>query len=443
MKKLLVILLVLALAFTLFACGDNGTPSTTPTPDSGGSTTPDNSGGGGGGGGGGSDPVDPGDSGGGSPYPNANPDGSINLDTIAHYDSNYDYTQNERVKSCYIAQDGGPLYQMSAVAYEHWSPLMNMDWVGFLSSNGDAVLYMDILQQQLDQGVKCFILDPDTTIVPAVVELMDKYPDAAWMTQMAAPRDGATGEGLPPGGNMVNSYVGHDNAQAGIDVSKKVIEWKEKNFPDVPWEEVGFLVVAFSTSPPLQERVDASRAVWLEKTGLPDNFFVADAATYGINYQGGLDAVSPVITTNTHIKYWIGNGLIDDFAQAAATVIDQMGLTDNSCIAAFGGSGAITQWDSGQDDSFRYALFTAQTLYGEPIIGGVYACLQGWATPDTLWPSWVKWDDHGADGHTYSKLMLPTVGLEYNECKDYLEWRDLYANATSFNYPEQVVSIDD
>jgi hypothetical protein len=416
MKKGLAILLALVFVFTLFACADN--TGAAPTKSSAAAE-------------------------GKHAYPNCNADGTINLDTIAHFDANYNYTQNEKIKCTYIAQDGGPLYQQSAAAYEHWAPLFNMEWAGFISSNGDADLYMTSLQNQLDQGVRAFILDPDSTIFPSVVDLMNKYPDCAWMSQMAAPRDSTTGEGIPPGGNMINPYVGFDNYDAGIQVTARLLEWKEKNLPDVAWEDIGFLMMAFSTAPPLNERVNASKDLWQETTGALDNFFIADCVSTGINLQGGIDAATPVITTHSDYKYWLVNGLIDDFAIAAATILDQQGLTDNSCVICFGGSGLQMQWDAGTQNAFRYALFTAQNLYAEPIIGAVYAYLQGWATPDTIWPSWIKWDDHGGDGHTYPQLRLPTVWLEPDTYKHYLEWTDMYAKASAYDYPQEGIKMDD
>ena len=455
MKKILVLLIALAMIFALVACGnktDDGAtsgdnnaapPPAASTDDSSSSVAPAPA------------PASPSgeaiemeapeyvgeeES---KPYPNCNPDGSINLDRIAHYDNDYDYFQNPRYKATYIAQDGGPLYQQSAAAYEHWAPLFNMDWFGFQSSNGDPDLFLTILQNSLDQGVRCFILDPDTTILPTVKGILDNYPDAAWLTQMAAPRDGTSGPGIPPGGNMINNYIGFDNYDAGIQVTKKVLEWKDENLPNVDWDDIGMICMAFSTSPPLNERVNATRDLWIETTGSDRNFFEADASTFGINFQGGLDAVGPVITTNTDIQYWLVNGLIDDFAQAAATVIDQQGLTDNSCVACFGGSGLQMQWDAGIHDAFRYALFTAQNLYGEPIIGGVYAFLQGWATPQNIWPSWIKWDDHGLEGDTYSNLRLPTVWLLPETYQHYLAWTDMYANANAYpNYSHDGISMD-
>lgn len=195
--------------------------------------------------------------------------------------------------------------------------------------------------------------------------------------------------------------------------------------------------------PPLEERVNASRDLWLETTGSTDNFFTADCVDTGINLQGGLDSAGPVISTHSDYKYWLVNGLIDDFAIAAATILDQQGLTDNSCVACFGGSGLQMQWDAGTTNAFRFALFTAQNLYAEPIIGAVYAFLQGWATPDTIWPSWIKYDDHGTDGHTYPQLRLPTVWLEPDTYKHYLEWTDMYAHAEAYDYPQEGISLDD
>lgn len=425
MRKILAIILAVVLALSLFACGGNEQTTATPTVDGSGNheptPTPDSS----------------------KPYPNANPDGSINLDTIGHFDNEYDYSKNPKYKVAYLATENSALYQQSAYAYEHWAPLFNCEWAGFLSAGGDSDMFLTNLQNMIDQGVTGFILDPDSSIFPAVLDLISKYPEVKWMSQMSPPRDGETGDGIPIGGNLINPYVGFDNFDAGRQQTYKLIEWKEENLPDVPWSEVGFVAMAFSGAPPLQERVFGAEEVWLEKTGSTDNFFIADAVSTGLNLQGGIDSVGPIISTNGQYKHWLVMGLIDDLAQAAASVIDQQGLTDNSCVVTFGGSSLQMQWDEGQYDAFRYALFTAQNLYAEPIMGAVYAYLNGWATPDSIWPSWVKQSDKGIDGHTYSQLRLPTVWLEPETYQHYLEWTDMYAHANAYNYNQEGISLDD
>jgi ABC-type sugar transport system substrate-binding protein len=425
MKKALVLVLTLGMAVFLFACGGGG-GNESPPPEEGGDAAAEAEA-----------PVD-----GGKAYPNANEDGSINLDTIAHYDETYDYTQNPKHKVAYLVTDTGPLYEQAATAYQHWAPLFNCEWAGFVSAGGDTEMYMANLQNLIDQGVTGFILDPDTALFPAVARLMDQYPEVQWMSQMAPPRDGTTDEGMPIGGNMMHPYVGFDNFDAGRQQVYKLIEWKEANLPDVPYEEIGLAAFDFSPSPPLHERVIGAEEAFLEKTGSTDNFFVVDTASFSLNMQGGIDAISPIIATNSKYKYWLIVGLIDDFAQSAASVLDQQGLTDNSCVVSFGGSGLQMQWDAGQQDSFRYALYTAQNLYAEPIIGAVYAYLNGWATPDSIWPSWVNWNDCGADGHTYPQLRLPTVWLTYETYKHYLEWTDMYAKAEAYPYSQDGISAD-
>ena len=419
MKRILALVLVLMMVVCLCACGKDTNQ---------GSSQPQ----------GGSQPAAS-----GKAYPNCNPDGTINLDTIAHYDAEYNYSQNKKIKVAYLAQTSGPLYQQSADAYEHWAPLFNMEWAGFISSNSDADMFLTNLQTAIDQGVTAFILDPDSTIFPSVLSILNQYPNVAWMSQMSPPRDGAEGAGVPIGGNLINNYVGFDNVEAGRQVTRKLIEWKNNTYPDVPWSEIGFLMVDFTTSPPLHERNIGSHEVFIEAGGLEENYFVADCVSTGMSMQGGLDAIGPVISSNSKIKYWLVNGLFDDMAQAAASILDQQGLTETSCVCDFGGSALQMQWDAGQQDAYRYAIFTAQNLYAEPIIGAVYAYLQGWATPDTIWPSWVKYDDHGADNHTYSQLRLPTEPLTYETYKHYLEWTDMYAHADAYNYSQDGIKMDD
>lgn len=432
MKKILALLLALVMVLALCACGDKTNDDTTKTPTE--TNTPDPNAGKQ------FDDVEKVE----KNYPNQNEDGTINLDTIAHFDPEYDYTQNERFKVCYISAAGGPLYEQSAAAYEHWAPLFNMEWTGFINANGDSELYLTSLRTQLDNGVRAFILDPDSTIFPAVLDVLSEYPDACWMSQMSPPRDGTSGEGVPVGGHMINNYVGFDNVDAGRQVANRSIQWMKETYPDVSFDEVGFLMADYSTSPPLHERVVGSKEAWLAAGGKEENFIIADlvTSTAGMTMQAGIDVGAPAVSNHPEIQYWVSNALFDDVAQGFAAVFDQQGLTDTACITVFGGSGLIAQWDGGQEDSFRYAIFTAQTLYGEPIIGAVYAYLMGWATPDSIWPSWVKYDDKGAGDHTYSQLRLPTEPLEHETYKKFLTWNDMVARSNIYGYNEPDVTLD-
>ena len=441
MKKTVVVLLAIVMMLVLVASCSSGTTTDTPavttsTPDTN-TQAPE------------SDTPAPGDipelppEEERSTYPNANPDGSINLDKVAHFDPNYDYSQNPAWKFSYISQASGPLNATAATAFEHWAPFFNMDWHGYISCNGESDLFMTQLQSLIDQGVKAIVIDPDNTIMQACANLLNKYPDVAWMSRMSPSRDGL--EGTPYiGGNLINNYVGFDNFDAGVRQTRKLFEWLDENFPDAAKEDVGLIVLALSTSPPLQERVIGAEQTWLEWGGSPDKFFIADTVSTGMNLQGGIDATGPIVSMNSKIKHWLIVGNTDDMAQGASVIITQQGLIDTSCVVTFGGSSLLTQWDGGQYDAFRYGLFAGPLMYSEPLTGAVCAYLNGWATPDSLWPSWVKWDDQGIDGHTYSQFRLPASWIDADNYKHFLGWTDVYSNANQYpNYPKDYISRDD
>lgn len=430
MKKFLALLLALLMVCSLFACGDKaGSDDTdkdnnTPPANTDGDKTDDNSG-------------DTGDAD-AAVTPHMNDDGSMNLDMIGYWDSSFDYASGPSYKICYMASDASVLYQQSADAVETWAPRFNMEWQGFVSSNGDSDLFLTNLQTYLDQGVDIFLLDPDNTIFPAVEEIFQSYPDAVYMGNMGTPRDGASGEGIPSGGNMLHPFAGKDYYGAGVLCGQKLYDWRTETYPDAKPEEVGAIFITFSSSPQLHLRYQGAWDKYTELAGSDNNCFTADAITFGLGVQAGMDATSPIITTNSDIKYWLVFGLVDDLAQGTAAVIDQVNLTDTSCCVAIGGAGLQTQCDAGQYDSFRYAYFTSYFMAVEPMMGAMYAFKRGWCTEDEIWPSWVKKNDHGGEGHTFGSLYIPAIWIGQNDYFDFLEWVDLYSGGDYYHYDSDV-----
>lgn len=432
MKKVLALVLALLMVFSLVACGGGSDDKNTNDNQSG---TSDNSG---------ADNSGDADNSGSATTgatPNMNDDGTPNLDRIAHYDPVYDYTQNEKYSFCYMAWNADILYQQSADAYEHWCTKYNLNWAGFVSANNDSEMFMTSLTTYLDQGVQMFVLDPDITIFPAIADLINNYDGVVWMSQMGTARDYVATDALPYG-EMMAPFVGFDYAGAGRLCAEKLIEWKNENLPDVAWNEVGFMSYTLTLSPPLHERCVGAKEVFMGIDGVTeDQYFEVDVASYGLTMQGAIDGGTPVLTTNTQYKYWLIFGLIDDMAMGAATVVEQMGMTDSCCINCIGGPGLQTQLDAGQHTAFRYAYATPNLLYAEPILGALYAFKTGMATPDTLWPSWVKASDHGGEGHAYANLLLPSYWIDADNYQEFYAWTDLYSGADYYGYDVEV-SID-
>ena len=455
MKRFLALFLALTLAVSLCACGsapagsgapaessaptESSAPAESPAPTE--SSTPAD---------GGAALPTPGveisDAGAdGKPYPNCFADGSVDPDTVANYDPAYDYSKNECFRIAYLAISDTPLYQLSADACEHWCPLFHLEWAGFFNADGDNDLFLSNLREQIDQGIRGFILAPDPAAFPDALAILEQHPDVFWMSQVSPPRDGASGENIPLGGNLINNFVTEiDDTESGRIVSRRLVRWKNETYPDVPWSEVGFLMMDFSASPTFHARGIGSGEVFLAAGGREENFFTADCLATGLSMQGGIDAAEPIVSAHPEIKCWLCNGLFDDLAQAAASVFEQHGLTDAAAVGVYGGSALIQQWDeTGLENSFRFAVFTAQSLLTEPVIGSLAALLNGWVTPDSIWPSWVKWDDHGVDGHSYSQLCTPYAYLEHDNYQKYLAWIDLYTQSDNYSYSTQGVSLSD
>ena len=454
MKKVIAVLIALLMVFTLFACGGAGGDT---KPSGGGDAQP--SGGGdaqpSGGGdaqpsGGDAEPSggDAEPSGGdaepaAAATPNMNADGSINLDKVAHYDPTYDYSQNPRFKMCYCAFSADVGYQQTADAYEAWCDAFNLEWSGFVSANNDSETFLTQLQLYLDQGIDIFVMDPDITIFPRIVEILKDYPDAQWMSMLGPARDWIPNE-YRQSGELLHPFCGFDYKDGGALCAENLVEWKEATYPDVPWSEFGFAAFTLSTSPPLAERETGVREVWTGLEGVKEEqYFAIDVASLGLTMQAGMDGLAPIIAANSQYKYWLVYGLIDDLAIGAANVLENANLTATSCVNCAGGPGLQTQLDAGQHTAYRYCYSLPSMLYAEPVLGACYAWKMGWATPDTLWPSWVKATDHGGEGHSYGFMLLPSYFIDESNYKQFYAWTDMYTGTDYYGYSKEGVSIDD
>ncbi|MDR3363746.1 MAG: hypothetical protein LBS91_02170 [Clostridiales Family XIII bacterium] len=371
--------------------------------------------------------------------PNALGDGSTDLENVAFFDPDFDYTSNGPYKLKYLISSVGPLYDDVDKAIQHWAPLFNFQYDGMFASNEDNDLYLNQLQTCIDQGYDALIIDPDTTIYPAILEILNAHPEVQWMADLAPPRDESSAEAY-----LEHPYVGHEHYEVGKAMGDKLIEYKEENWPEVPWEEVGVLTVTYSIVPPLDARPRGVKDQFIAKfPEYADNVFTVDCTSGGMDPDTARNLVQPLVSTNSQYTHWLIGAAMDDFAIGASSAIDSLGLTDVTCIDTMGGSGLIRIFDSGLDDSWRYANYTAQTVYVEPIMGALYAFISGYATLDTLWPNWINKSDHGSEGHMYASYQLPQVWLDKDNYKAYLAWSDVYAQSNYFpEYPKDGITRD-
>ena len=337
----------------------------------------------------------------------------------------------------YLTQYGGALYEDFSNAFAHWAKKMNIQYDG-IWSNTENDVYLQQIQTCADQGYDGILIDPDTTIYPAILDILNANPQMQWMSGMAPARD--LNQDPPP---VVHPSVGFGNYDCGRQFTVKLLEYAKANWADVPLEKIGVIEVDFSVVPALHDRYQGAFDQWVEETGLSGNFFQADCVAGGMGADPARDEVMPLISTHSEFTNWLIAGCFDDYALGAAAAVDSLGLNDKACIVTMGGSSLIQQWDAGQETPFRYAYFSAQNMYGEPIMGSMYAFMAGLTTPDKIWPDWININDCGGDGGTYASLQLPIVWLDHDNYKHYLAWTDIYAGANAYpNYSHDGIERD-
>jgi ABC-type sugar transport system substrate-binding protein len=437
-RKLALILAIVFVAITVLAgCSSGGTdntstdtPADTPAQEPADSSTPDSA----------AEPAgDAAATGGGGP--NALADGSTDLENVAFFDPNFDYSSNKKFKIKYLTGFGGPLYEDTSTAIEHWAGIMNVQYDGYWSANGDNDQFLNQLQTAIDQGYDGLIMDPDTTIYTAVLEKMKANPQVQWMAVMSPVRDVTSTEEPQP---LMRPFVGHEHYQNGGFMTDKLVEYAETTWPDVDMKNVGIVCVDYSVVAALHDRERGARDKWNELfPDLADNFFTVDGSSGDMDSDTSRNLVMPLISTNNQFTHWLVVADFDDYAIGAAAALDSLGLTDKSCVVTIGGSGLVKQMDAGQETAWRYALYTAQTIYVEPIIGALYAYMAGYATPENIWPQWVNENDHGVDPNRYAGYLLPVFWIDKDNYKEYLAWSDVYAESNTYpDYPRDGIERD-
>ena len=427
MKRILAIILTACMLFALAACSGNDntnqktsdSPSQSPensTSVSPAPSTPSSS----------SSPVVP---------PSEDELGTDPLDKVGFYDPDYDYNANKRYKVAYVTLGLSVFHADFDLAFQHWASVSNVEYTGVYSvADNDA--FLNQIRAFKDQGYDGLLFDPDMMLYPAIADRC-KEVDIEWMGCLGQASTFENGKST----GLLHPYIGHNHYQFGIECTKKVVEYKEQNWPDVDMADVGYLVVDMTTSPPIHERVVAAQATWNEMfPDLPNNIFIVDTSSGSMNIDTANNLATAVLTSNPQFEYWISFATIDDFAQGVAMALENLGMENNGVVSTVGGTSLRAQWDAGQQTAWKYAYNTPNTIYGEPIFFALYAYMSGQATPETIWPSWKnKSSQYGAE---YAQLSLPSYWMEYETYRLLFGWADVYAGSSTYGYDTAGISRD-
>jgi ABC-type sugar transport system substrate-binding protein len=411
MKKILAILLALIMVFSLVACGssDDGSSSDSSTTTN---DTADNS----------DATTDGGD--------DAAYDESLTAAAgMGFYDADYDYTQNPKYKIAYMVVSSNFLYEAFSDSFQKWADLINVDYSGIVSANGDSDLFITTIETYATQGYDGLVVDPDTQVWGRTTEVCNDV-GIQWIPAMSQPFD--------EDGNVSHPCVGFDNTQFGVDMATVVMDYmlNTDNYTG-DMSKVGFIDVTFSSSEQLYERHTGTLNYITEN--YPEiidagHYFEADCVAggaTGMTSDGAYDQVAPIISANPDVEYWCVTTSFDDFAIGASRALDENGFGEGKAnVTAVGGTSLILQWDQGMTSTWQTAIYTAQDMYSEPIICALYAFMSGQATPETIWPDWKNPEDGGV----YAKLYLNSATLYHEDYQEYMEWVDAYTGMDNSSY---------
>ena len=406
MKKAIALILVLLMALSLFACGSNGGNGTQQ----------------------GANFEDAEDIGMGETLANgtagADYDGpKTGAAYYGFFDNEYDYTKDERYSVAYVVYQTSVLYDAFSAAFELWANRYNCDYK-MVDCGGNADTYINQMQTLVDNGVKGFLLDPDSQMLGRVTEYAQELVGDAWMSGMSYPY----GED----GLMNHPFVGFDNYDFGVQECTYVVNYAKENFEGWTPEEIGCININYSTSELINNRMFGARDTWKElMPEAADNFWDLDAAAIGMTKSAAYDLVSNLLAQHPEITYWCINATIDQFATGANSAIEQYGLLDNTVICVLGGTGLVNQWDQGVENAWKGAIYTAQPVYAEPIFGIMYYMMRGWCTAEEVWQDYTNVDSNG-----YGWLLLASEAIEYDTYQNFLEWVDWHSGFNWSNYGE-------
>jgi ABC-type sugar transport system substrate-binding protein len=429
MKRILAISLALIMALSFAACKDGGqqSPSADSPPPGGESPAP-------------SGPAETGGASGDGGEGSAPVGGESGYTDIGFFDPNYDYSRHKMFKIAFLSNSNDFLTLEFDAAYKDWAARMNINYTGlWASTSGNNDEYLSGLQLYCDQDYDGLLLQPDLSIYGRIAEILEEA-GMPWISGIGQARadNGA--------GALLHPSVGFSDLDVGYKLMQYCLDWKDANYPDVQWDKVGVIAIDMGVSVEIMRRTYGTELRWVQtrpemgaadesREVNPKNFWICDTAMGTFDQVTAQNMTTQVVTANPGIEVWLVPAAVDFYAMGAAQAFENLGFTDKSVIVCNGGSQLPLQLDSGKETAWRSALFTPQTMYAEPMIAQLWAFMAELATPETIYPEWVKWDDKGdvfdgsgnlVEEHSYAQVLIPSFWIDKDNYKSYLEWTDLY-----------------
>ncbi len=392
MKRLAAAVLALILALTLFACSKN----TTEAPSANESTAPSSA----------SPSIEPSES---SVSDEETP--PSNTGTTGYVTDDVDHFNRDPYKLVSLSLNTATTYvQMINDNLEDWGTVLNYT-INIFNANQDYDAYLNEMYTQAGQGVDGFICGMDISLMPRVHEVCEEL-GVAYVGGPTAFTDDDM--------HIIAPSVNQDEYGNGA----MTMQWLADNYADY-WSDpidpatLGLIIIDFSAVDGIHARLPGVQDTFLkEYPEAADNIYICDLLSHpnGFSNIAANELTAATITAHNEIEKWFVVGLVDDWAVGATRAVESLGKEDVVLVASDQADAFIAEMNTGYEGSVYVAGCAISTA---ELSGDMAACvvtmLEGRATPETIWPEWVR------PGDSYPCIDLPGTMITKDNYQQWLK----------------------
>ena len=425
MKKILCLVLVLTMVFSLFACGGGASsspsasapaasaapsPSAEPSPSATPSAAPSEAA---------PSPSEAAPTGGVPGHwngPDWVPDTTPPHGDAGWYTDKVDWFARDPYKIVFIYAQAFALTDNMGKAFQAWSKRVNYEYTES-NANQDNDTFLNNMELFASQGWQGMVLQPDATIGMRVKELATEL-GVAWMPGVSPIMD-EQGNLLQPMVTLGTKYQA-DMANDWLFDNYKTYWGNE----DINPATLGYICLGLSANPILKMVSDYSYEGFKAKyPAAANNAFDGDCInqTNPVSADAGYQLTSATMAAHPEIEHWFITTVLEDYAQGAARAASALNIENKVLICSNGANILIPMFkESSEDKSWVAGIYYAQEIFCEPCVCGIIAMLDGRATPESLYPEWK------APGATYANILCDTRVVTKETYQEYLDYIDSY-----------------
>lgn len=383
MKKAAAVLLAVILAFSIFACSnktssDNISPSAAPATSASGDNT------------------------------SAKPS---QAGTIGYITDEVDHFNRKPYKLASMALNTSTTYtQMINDNLTKWGTVLNYE-ITIYNANQDYDAYINTIETYAGQGYDGLICGVDDSLMARVYELCKEL-NIAFVGGPSAFTD--------ENKHIIWPSVNQDEYGNGA----MCVDWLADNYAKywkdpIDQKKLGMIVIDFSVVSGIHAREPGVHDAFNKH--FPDaaaNYFVGDLITneHGFSMVGAQEVTDAILAAHPEIERWFIVGLVDDWSIGATRAVETQGKQDITLVVSDQADAFINEIQTGNTGNVYVAACAVSTAeFTGYMAANVVAILDGRATPETIWPEWVR------EGDKYPCIDVKGTMITKDTYKQWLE----------------------